>query len=526
MVKKKRKSGSNSGGKLPGLAGNFQQEDAQFVSTNKNVQMGESGPRLEPMEWRNPPPKPTRKRKKGPKFSDQIGVKVSWSTWQWRQGQEKFHNETIKNSTSYVGRQIKEHRDNLEKLNSIFDPQKMKEITKAFHQKMIDRDNLGMLKRLQMIATEKTEITKTNDPYEKRYVTKLRKDKARMNRNSKQYAIDMINFDNVLMLKRLNKTRTSLQSRKGLKRDFKRSRVMKKAMAKVFDPNFQREKLIRRGLYKPVYSPVEEEKKKKKRRKPDTKVQAHDVIEGLPQTGTPYVKDRYLRTGTRDSEQENAEFHYDMARTPGTNEYANMAVATPSYFHEEVAKLATTPPQFNNPVPAPYSADSSASRPPMAGFGKPPLSGQPMSRSSVSTGPLIAPFSRGSVPYSASSSIYSNTGIAIPANLLMKQTGMRIANTGVLVSAYRGPKEALVYEITDPSTGVVSYFDIPATVIYDIGNEFPALLEAAHGSRIEKLATLLNIKSYFSEPSNITAKMYWWHKQDEDVGVTLPSIAY
>ena len=123
----------------------------------------------------------TRKKEKGgPKFSDQLGVKVSWSTWQWRQGQEKFHKETISRATSYVGRQIREHQHNLEKLNSIFDPQKMKDLQRAFKQKMIDRDNLGMLKRLSMIATEKTFITKTNDPYERRYINKLRRDKARM----------------------------------------------------------------------------------------------------------------------------------------------------------------------------------------------------------------------------------------------------------------------------------------------------------------------------------------------------------
>ena len=56
----------------------------------------------------------------------------------------------------------------------------MKDLQRAFQQKMIDRDNLGMLKRLSMIATEKTMISKTNDPYERRYINKLRRDKARM----------------------------------------------------------------------------------------------------------------------------------------------------------------------------------------------------------------------------------------------------------------------------------------------------------------------------------------------------------
>ena len=95
----------------------------------------------------------------------------------------------------------------------------------------------------------------------------------------------------------------------------------------------------------------------------------------------------------------------------------------------------------------------------------------------------------------------------------MKQQGMRIGQNGVLISAYRGPNEALVYEITDPTSGIVAYYDIPPNVIYEIGIEFPALLEMKQGSRIAKLATLLDIKKYFNSPKNITAKMYWWHKQ-------------
>ena len=168
---------------------------------------GQNEPRLEPRMYKDceasgDPKELKKKKRRRPKFSDQLGVKVSWSTWQWRQGQEKFHKETIRRASSYVGRQIREHQNKLEKLNSIFDPKKMKDLQRAFQQKMIDRDNLGMLKRLSMIATEKTMISKTNDPYERRYINKLRRDKARMMQNTKQYELNMVNFDNKLMLKK------------------------------------------------------------------------------------------------------------------------------------------------------------------------------------------------------------------------------------------------------------------------------------------------------------------------------------
>ena len=459
---------------------------------NPNIDIGGTGPRLEPMEWRDKKKAKKKRRRRKPRFSDQIGVKVSWSTWQWRQGQEEFHNNTLKRATSYVGRQIREHQDRLEKLNSIFDPQKMKELQKVFQQKKMARDNLGMLKRLSMIATEKTAITKTNDPVERRYVNKFRRDKARMIRNSKQYDMDMINFDNKLMLKRLRKTRTSLQSRRGLKRDFKRSRVMKKAMAKVFDPKYQRQMLQERGLYNPVYAQEKGKQKKRRPRRNRGPINTEAIRQkfpGIQENPSGYDHPTYLNEGE--------EFHYDMASTPGADSLPPLGATTPPY---------TPGLSINGDTgfPVPYSSDTRGS----GGLGRPPLARTPNSRSSASTAPLVAPMS-------AASSVFSTGAFVESQNLLMKQTGMRIADTGVLVSAYRGPKEALVYEIADPKTGIVTYFDIPSEVIYDIGNEFPALLETAQGSRIEKLATLLDMKNYFNGPSNISAKMYWWHKQQD-----------
>ena len=110
---------------------------------------GQNEPRLEPRMYKDceasgDPKELKKKKRRRPKFSDQLGVKVSWSTWQWRQGQEKFHKETIRRASSYVGRQIREHQNKLEKLNSIFDPKKMKDLQRAFQQKMIKDHNLSI----------------------------------------------------------------------------------------------------------------------------------------------------------------------------------------------------------------------------------------------------------------------------------------------------------------------------------------------------------------------------------------------
>eukprot|EP00943_MAST-04B_sp_MAST-4B-sp1_P003681 g3681.t1 len=492
---------------------------------NLPMPTGENEPRLEPMLFKNYTNDGTIKTKKRGKrrkerFSDQLGVKVSWSTWQWRKGQEAFHNATIKRASSYVGRQIRDHQNKLDKLNSIFDPQKMKDLQRAFQQKMIDRDNLGMLKRLSMIATEKTYISKTNDPYERRYINKLRRDKARMIKNTKQYELNMINFDNKLMLKRLRKTRTSLQSRKGLKKDFKRSRIMKKAMAKVFDPKFQKESLIERGLYKPVVrnTPIRKKKKNHYKRNStslyETPPQQMGSFEANNISQSQYFDD----SGNAINPMSFAEINGPNPFTPESQIGYSLNPITPDGARTpDISQLPDQPINFERNGPLTPNSRTSDITPPLIGttppysannsIGKPPLA--PLSRGSVATTPLSV---GGGVPKSAASSTFTNNRLVEPKNLLMKQKGMRIADVGVLVSAYRGPKEALIYEITDPASGVVTYYDIPPSVIYEIGQEFPALLQTNQGSRIEKLATLLNIKHYFNSPKNITAKMYWWDK--------------
>ena len=511
-VRKKRKKEKRNTSSLPSLP----------------LPTGRNEPRLEPRMYKDckpsgDPKELKKKKRRRPKFSDQLGVKVSWSTWQWRQGQEKFHKETIRRASSYVGRQIREHQNKLEKLNSIFDPKKMKDLQRAFQQKMIDRDNLGMLKRLSMIATEKTMISKTNDPYERRYINKLRRDKARMMQNTKQYELNMVNFDNKLMLKRLRKTRTSLQSRKGLKRDFKRSRVMKKAMSKVFDPKFQKQNLIERGLYNPVArnTPLRKKKKKFRSRKSNHIYgghKPHQMNDSVENTQPKINDSKYF--DSLGNAVDPASFEEIDGPNPFTPESQPGYASGAFMLENEISNAESYEAMGQNSMPFSEFSSRGGLTPPLIGttppiqgtghtdLGKPPLT--PLSRGSIAT----TPFSVGSAaPKSAASSVPSKVSFANPKNLLMKQQGMRIGQNGVLISAYRGPNEALVYEITDPTSGIVAYYDIPPNVIYEIGIEFPALLEMKQGSRIAKLATLLDIKKYFNSPKNITAKMYWWHKQ-------------
>ena len=78
----------------------------------------------------------------------------------------------------------------------------------------LERENRGIIQRLAMIANERTVITKTNDPKERRWENKLRNDKRRMLYADKQAKLRAINFDNSLMHARLQKTRSSLASRR------------------------------------------------------------------------------------------------------------------------------------------------------------------------------------------------------------------------------------------------------------------------------------------------------------------------
>ena len=86
----------------------------------------------------------------------------------------------------------------------------------------------------------------------------------------------------------------------------------------------------------------------------------------------------------------------------------------------------------------------------------------------------------------------------------------------VSVSAFRGVHDRLVYEISDPLSGIVRYFDIPAQLILDVGKEYPELLSTKQTKRVQKLCALLDVsRSYFSDPDNVVAKMFGWQGKEQ-----------
>ena len=51
---------------------------------------------------------------------------------------------------------------------------------------------------------------------------------------------------------------------------------------------------------------------------------------------------------------------------------------------------------------------------------------------------------------------------------------------------HSGVCDRLVYEISDPLTGIVRYFDIPAQLMLDVG-KYPELLSTKQTKRVQKL---------------------------------------
>ena len=127
-------------------------------------------------------------------YDQQLGVKKSWSDWMSRREDEKAHINTLRRSKSYVKMSIDAHQKRLDTMAQIFNPTRIKEIQDSFKKMQLERENRGIIQRLSMIANERTVITKTNDPKERRWENKLRNDKRRMLYADKQAKLRAINF--------------------------------------------------------------------------------------------------------------------------------------------------------------------------------------------------------------------------------------------------------------------------------------------------------------------------------------------
>ena len=102
-----------------------------------------------------------------------------------------------------------------------------------------------------------------------------------------------------------------------------------------------------------------------------------------------------------------------------------------------------------------------------------------------------------------------------PKEMNMSMDELGSARHTITCSAFRGVNDRLVYEISDPQTGIVRYYDIPAQLILNIGKQYPVLLETTQTKRVETLASLLDTNmNYFGNSDNVVAKMFWWQGKE------------
>ena len=73
----------------------------------------------------------------GKKHYQHYGVKISWTTQTHRERQMRFHNNAIKNSTSYVGKEVRDHWDMMTKKRTLFFNDSRKVVDQQEKQKRI-----------------------------------------------------------------------------------------------------------------------------------------------------------------------------------------------------------------------------------------------------------------------------------------------------------------------------------------------------------------------------------------------------
>jgi hypothetical protein len=525
--------------------------------------------------------KKKKKKKKEERYQDQIGIKLSWSAWMNKREDEKFHQQTIAKATSHVGKDINEHRTRLRKLKQIFDPTKIAMLTRKFEQDEIARDNRDLVKRLEKVANANTVITKTNDPNMRRYVNKVRKDKMRMLRQSKQHKLNELNFENKLLLDLLSRSHSSIPSKKECARHFSRHKEMRNCMAKVFTPKTV---LMEKRLKKKKRLA----KKKERARKWEEKMRRgggggggggggrgrggrggqsmpprlYEVDEPLPpimqraMMAEQFKQQLHSRQYSQQRSQQHSQQHLQEQQQPqrqqvrqgtldgGLNFTSDMAGHLPDEGWRAVMPNPKT--QNDRSGVAGAARERSASTASSGGYGG-GRSTAGFSRGNLGTGGSsvygglgypppstgegslpsrggLPPSTRGSVGSGGSGmSSAGGTGLGPiegafeKRRMLMEPRQMAIGGTHMVsVSAFRGVHDRLVYELSDPLSGIVRYFDIPAQLILDVGKEYPELLSTRQTKRVQKLCALLDVsRDYFSDPDNVVAKMFWWQGKEQ-----------
>ena len=168
-------------------------------------------------------------------FKRQMGQRVPFTTWHWRQQQRKIHLNSLANMESYVTQDVRKHRDKVKKFEKFFFNPGVKEKMAAFEQQQIDRDNKAMLRRLFLVSVTETEISAANNPKARLGNLKRRHERLRAMQAAQKMKIGHINRENKLLHSRIVNVRSSFDHKK-MKADFKRHIKMRNAMRKVDDP--------------------------------------------------------------------------------------------------------------------------------------------------------------------------------------------------------------------------------------------------------------------------------------------------
>ena len=527
--------------------------------------------------------KKKKKKKREETYRDQIGIKLSWSAWMNKREDEKFHKRTIERATSHVGKDINDHCTRLKKLKQIFDPTKITALTRKFEQATIDRENRGLIDRLEKVAKAKTIISKTNDPKERRYVKKVARDKMRMLRQSKQHAINELNFENKLLLDLLTRSRSSIPSKKQCAKHFQRHKDQRKNMAKVFSPKSvqiaknkrkrrrQEARLKRKQMQEmrkqgidvrdhPLYGTIDpisgqlppiihramqEQEQQQKHLQQETHQKYHQRQDRhLHHHQQQQHQQQQQQQQQQQLQQQQQQHSIHDGGTDFSTIKEDQVVDEQKYLEDHALHSGSWRAVLPNPNVMSRGNDRISS----SGMGRRSSRESLQSRGNLSTGGSMNSMmsdntrrrrnsnnSTAETMSSVTSGLTSRGSSIVGGNglgpiegafekrrMLMEPKDMSISTTSngerhvVTVSAFRGVHDRLVYEISDPMTGIVQYYDIPATLILEVGKNHPILLETKQTKRVEKLCYLLDLDNYFGELTNVVAKMFWWQGRQEE----------
>ena len=110
--------GAGAAGKLTTELQRIRLEEEEFLKNKREERLAQI---QEQKEWEDEYRR-LRKSKalSGKKHYQHYGVKISWTTLTHRERQMRFHNNAIKNSTSYVGKEVRDHWDMMTKKRALF----------------------------------------------------------------------------------------------------------------------------------------------------------------------------------------------------------------------------------------------------------------------------------------------------------------------------------------------------------------------------------------------------------------------